>query len=47
MVLSFWRMLCVEFSSSMKLHALLRCHQNAFQFFAGCSQEIRKSSTAT
>jgi len=40
MVLSFSRMLYVEFTSSMKLPALLRCHQNAFQFCGGWTQEI-------
>jgi transposase len=40
MVLSFSRMLYVEFTSSMKLPTLLRCHQNAFQFFGGWTQQI-------
>jgi len=40
MVLSFSRMLYLEFTSSMKLPALLRCHQNAFQFFGGWTQEV-------
>lgn len=40
LVLGFSRMLYVEFTSSMKLPALLRCHQNAFQFFGGWTREI-------
>ena len=40
MVLGFSRMLYIEFTSSMKLPALLRCHQNAFQFFGGWTKEI-------
>lgn len=40
MVLSFSRMLYIEFTSSMKLPALLRCHQNAFDFFNGWPIEI-------
>lgn len=40
MVLSFSRMLYIEFTSSMKLPALLRCHQNAFDFFSGWPLEI-------
>ena len=40
LVLSFSRMLYIEFTSSMKLPALVRCHQNAFQFFGGWTQEI-------
>jgi transposase len=40
MVLGFSRMLYVEFTSSMKLPALIRCHLNAFDFFAGWPLEI-------
>lgn len=40
MVLSFSRMLYIEFTSSMKLPALVRCHQNAFDFFHGWPLEI-------
>lgn len=40
MVLCFSRMLYVEFTTSMKLPALIRCHQNAFEFFGGWPQEI-------
>lgn len=40
MVLSFSRLLYIEFTSSMKLPALLRCHQNAFDFFSGWPLEI-------
>jgi transposase len=35
MVLSFSRMLYVEFTSSMHLPMLMRCHINAFEFFGG------------
>jgi len=40
MVLSFSRLLYIEFTSSMKLPVLLRCHQNAFDFFHGWPLEI-------
>ncbi len=40
MVLGFSRMLYIEFTSSMKLPALIACHLNAFQFFGGWTQEI-------
>lgn len=40
MVLGFSRMLYVEFTSSMKLPALLQCHLNAFTFFSGWPLEI-------
>jgi transposase len=40
MVLSFSRMLYIEFTSSMKLPALIRCHMNAFDFFGGWTNEI-------
>ncbi len=40
MVLSFSRMLYIEFTSSMKLPALIRCHLNAFDFFAGWPLEV-------
>jgi transposase len=40
MVLGFSRMLYVEFTSSMKLSALIRCHLNAFDFFGGWTHEI-------
>ncbi|GAC1670949.1 MAG: IS21-like element ISMac3 family transposase [Candidatus Acidiferrum sp.] len=40
MVLGFSRMLYVEFTSSMKLSALIRCHVNAFAFFGGWTREI-------
>ncbi|MGH9959138.1 MAG: IS21 family transposase [Pyrinomonadaceae bacterium] len=35
MVLSFSRMLYVEFTRSIKLPTLLQCHKNAFAFFGG------------
>jgi transposase len=40
MVLGFSRMLYVEFTSSMKLPWLIRCHLNAFDFFGGWPSEI-------
>jgi len=40
MVLGFSRMLYVEFTSSMKLPTLLRCHLNAFDFFGGWTHEV-------
>lgn len=35
MILSFSRMLYVEFTTSMALPELIRCHQNAFAYFGG------------
>jgi transposase len=40
LVLGFSRMLYVEFTSSMKLPALMRCHLNAFDFLGGWTREI-------
>ncbi len=40
MVLSFSRMLYVEFTSSMHLSVLIRCHMKAFEFFGGWPHEI-------
>lgn len=40
MVLSFSRMLYVEFTRSMKLPTLLQCHKNAFAFFGGWPRTI-------
>jgi len=40
MVLGFSRMLYSEFTSSMKLHWLIRCHLNAFDFFGGFTREV-------
>jgi transposase len=40
MVLGFSRMLYAEFTSSMKLHWLIRCHLNAFDFFGGFTREV-------
>ena len=40
MVLSSSRMLYVEFTSSMHLPVLIRCHINAFEFFGGWPHEI-------
>jgi transposase len=40
LVLGFSRMLYVEFTSSMKLPTLLRCHLNAFDFLGGWTHEI-------
>ena len=40
MVLGFSRMLYAEFTASMKLPWLLRCHLNAFDFFCGWPREV-------
>ena len=40
MVLGFSRMLYVEFTTSMNLPTLIRCHQNAFAFFGGYVQSV-------
>jgi transposase len=40
MVLGFSRMLYIEFTPSMKLPWLLRCHLNAFAYFGGWPAEI-------
>ena len=40
MVLSFSRMLYVEFTSAMHLPVLIRCHMKAFEFYGGWPHEI-------
>lgn len=40
MILSFSRMLYVEFVLSMKLETLIGCHQNAFAYFGGWTHSI-------
>jgi transposase len=40
MVLGFSRMLYVEFTTSMELPVLLACHQHAFAFFGGWTEEV-------
>lgn len=40
MILSFSRMLYVEFTTSMKLEQLLACHQRAFEYFGGFPRRI-------
>jgi transposase len=40
MVLSFSRMLFVEFTRSMNTHELIRCHQNAFAYFGGIPSAV-------
>jgi transposase len=40
MVLGFSRMAYVEFTTSMELSELLRCHQHAFAFFGGWPREV-------
>lgn len=40
MVLSFSRMLYVEFTRSMRVETLIRCHQNAFASFGGWPRQI-------
>src|SRR5579862_42167 len=39
-VLSFSRMLYAEFTRSMRIETLIRCHQNAFAFFGGWPRHI-------
>jgi transposase len=39
-VLGFSRMLYVEFTSSMHLPVLIRCHMQAFEFFGGWTHEM-------
>lgn len=39
-VLGFSRMLFVEFTASMELATLIRCHQSAFEFFGGWPKEL-------
>lgn len=40
MVLSFSRALYIEFTRSMRVEALIRCHQNAFAYFGGWPRQI-------
>lgn len=40
MVLSFCRALYIEFTRSMRLETLVRCHQNAFTYFGGWPSKI-------
>ena len=40
MVFSFSRMLYVEFTRSMRVETLMRCHQNAFASFGGWPRQI-------
>jgi transposase len=40
MVLGYSRYLYVEFTRSMKLETLIRCHQNAFAFFGGWPKRV-------
>lgn len=40
MVLGYSRMIYVEFTRSMKLDVLIECHQRAFAYFGGTTQEI-------
>lgn len=40
MVLGFSRCLFVEFTRSMRLETLIRCHQNAFAYFGGWPKRI-------
>jgi transposase len=40
MVLSFSRMLYIEFTASMHVPVLIRCHINAFEFFGGWRSEM-------
>jgi hypothetical protein len=40
MVLCFSRMLYVEFTRGMRIEELIRCHQNAFEYFGGWTHTI-------
>jgi transposase len=40
MVLCFSRMLYVEFTLGMRIEELIRCHQNAFEYFGGWTHTI-------
>jgi transposase len=40
MILGYSRYLYVEFTRSMALSTLIRCHQNAFAFFGGWPKRI-------
>ncbi len=40
MILSFSRMLSIEFTRSMDTPTLIRCHQNAFTFFGGLPSSV-------
>ena len=40
MVLGFCRALYIEFTRSMRLESLIRCHQNAFAYFGGWPERI-------
>jgi transposase len=40
MVLSYSRMLYVEFTLQMRLEQLISCHQNAFDYFGGWTHSI-------
>lgn len=39
-VLSYSRMIFIQFTTSMKMPELLRCHQDAFEFFGGWPETI-------
>jgi transposase len=38
-VLGFSRALYIEFTRSMRLESLIRCHQNAFGYFGGLARQ--------
>lgn len=40
MVLCYSRMLYVEFTLGMRIEELIRCHQNAFEYFGGWTHTI-------
>lgn len=40
MVLSYSRMIFIQFTTSMKMSELLKCHQSAFEFFGGWPQTV-------
>jgi len=40
MILGYSRMRYIEFTSSIDVTTLIKCHQNAFRYFGGCTDEI-------
>ena len=40
MILGYSRIWYIEFVTDMSTNTLIRCHQNAFQYFGGYPEEI-------
>ena len=47
MVMSFSRMIYVEFTRSEKFEEFIRCHEHAFRFFGGAPRECWYDNLAT